>query len=92
VQRKVEVISRQLAGVLAAWPEVEAVVPGEAAESRVLGPPDHYWSVLLESSQRAFSYTLNDLQASTLREDPELDRARKCEIASLLARSALSMV
>ncbi len=258
MQRKVEAISRQLAGVLAAWPEVEAVVLGEAAESRVLDPyfaipldvyhrgdlssggerrvrfgspaafetvpeqpmlqdrffaselpvrvryqevgrfeellariearrwvfhdsspgqffrlahgqplyhrsawmeecrqrllglPDHYWSVLLEGSQRTFSYTLNDLQASALREDPlfftlslaqflralasylfalnrrfepsprllagyltglerlpdgfagrfesllreepELDRARKCEIASLLARSALSMV
>jgi len=90
VQRKVGAISRQLGGVLAAWPEVEAWV--EECRQRLLGLPDHYWSVLLEGSQRAFSYTLNDLQASTLREEPELDRARKCEIASLLARSALSMV
>jgi len=258
VQRKVEAISRQLAGVLAAWPEVEAVVLGEAAEARVLDPyfaipldvyhrgelpagverrarfgspaafetvpeqpslqdrfllaelpvrvryqeagrfeellrrsearhwvfhdsspglfyraahgqplyarsawleecrkrllglPDHYWAVLLEGSQRAFSYALNDLKASALRGDalfftlalgqfvralasflfavnrrlepgprllggqlaglerlpdgfagrfesllregPELDQERKCEIAGLLARSALSMV
>jgi hypothetical protein len=258
VQRKVEAISRQLAGVLAAWPEVEAVVLGEAAESwvldpyfaipldvyhrgelpagaerrvrfgspaafetvpvqpspqdrfliielpvrvryhemgrveelmgriearqwvfhnsspglfyrlaqgqplyergawlegsrkRLLGLPDHYWGVLLEGSQRAFSYALTDLKASALRDDalfftialaqfvralasflfalnrrfepgprllsghlvrlerlpdgfagrfesllregPEIDKERKCEIASLLARSALAMV
>lgn len=258
MQRKVEAISRQLAGVLAAWPEVEAVVLGEAAEARVLDPyfvialdiyhrgeipagaerrarfgspggfetvpgqpwlqdrfllmelpvrlryqetgrledllariearhwvfhdsspglfyrlahgqplhvrspwleesrkrllglPDHYWAVIVEGSQRAFSYALTDLKASSLRDDglfftlalaqfvralasflfalnrrfepgprllsgrlaglerlpdgfagrfesllrdgPELDRERKCEIAGLLARSALSMV
>jgi hypothetical protein len=258
VQRKVQAISQQLAAVLAAWPEVEAVVLGEAAESRVLDPyfaipldvyhrgelpsglerrarfgspaafetvpaqpslqdrfllselpvrvryqeagrfeelleriearqwvfhdsspglfyrlaqgqplyvrsawleecrkrllnlPDHYWGVLLEGSQRAFSYALTDLKASALRDDalffaialtqfvralasflfalnrrfepgprllsahlarlerlpdgfagrfesllreePELDRERKCEIAGLLARSALAMV
>ncbi len=258
MQRKVQAISQQLAGVLASWPEVEAVVLGEAAESGVLDPyfaipldvyhrgelpagaerrvrfgspaafetvpgqpslqdlfllselpvrvryqeaerfedllerietrrwvfhdaspglfyrlaqgqplhegspwlgecrkrllnlPDHYWTVLLEGSQRAFSYALTDLKASALRDDglfftialaqfvraltsflfalnrrfepgprllarhvaglermpdgfagrfesllregPQLDRERKCEIAGLLARSALAMV
>jgi hypothetical protein len=258
MQRKVEAISQQLSGALAAWPEVEAVVLGEAAESRVLDPyfaipldvyhrgelpagaerrarfgspaafetvtgqpslqdrfllgelpvrvryqeagrfeellgriearhwvfhdsspglfhrlahgqplfvrsawlqecrkrllglPEHYWTTLVEGSQRAFSYALTDMQASALRDDalffnlslaqflramgsflfalnrrfepgprllsrrlaglerlpdgfagrfesllregPELDRERKCEIAGLLARSALAMV
>jgi hypothetical protein len=243
MQRKVQAISQQLAGVLTAWPEVEAVVLGETAESGVLDPyfaialdvyhrgelpagterrvrfgspavfetvpeqpslqeagrfeelleriesrqwvfhdsspglfhrlaqgqalyvrspwleecrrrmlslPDHYWGVVLEGSQRAFSYALTDLKASALRDDglffiiamarfvralvsflfalnrrfepglrqlsgqlarleripdgfagrfesllreePELDRERKCEIADLLARSALAMV
>jgi hypothetical protein len=258
MQRKVQAISQQLAGVLAAWPEVEAVVLGQGAETGVLDPyfaipldvyhrgelpaamdrrarfgspaafetvpaqsslqdrflllelpvrvryqeaarfeelleriesrhwvfhdsspglfyrltqgqplyarspwleecrrrllalPDHYWGVLLEGSQRAFSYALTDLKASALRDDglfftialaqfvralasflfalnrrfepglrllsrhlalleripdgfagrfesllreePELDRERKCEIAGLLARSALAMV
>ncbi len=122
----------------------------EECRQRLLDLPDHYWSVLLEGSQRAFSYALIDLQASTLREDElfftialaqfaralasflfalnrrfepgprllsrhmaslkrmpdgfagrfdsllregqELDRERKCEIAGLLARSALAMV
>jgi hypothetical protein len=117
---------------------------------RLLGLPDHYWAVLLEGSQRAFSYALTDLKASALRDDglfftialaqfvralasflfalnrrfepgprllsghlsrlerlpdgfagrfesmlregPELDKERKCEIAGLLARSALAMV
>jgi hypothetical protein len=117
---------------------------------RLLALPDHYWGVLLEGSQRAFSYALTDLRASALRDDalfftvalaqfvralasflfalnrcfepglrllsrhlarlermpdgfagrfesllreePELDRERKCEIADLLARSALAMI
>jgi hypothetical protein len=122
----------------------------EDCRKRLLGLPDHYWGVLLEGSQRAFSYALTDLKASALRDDalfftialtqfvralasflfalnrrfepgprlmsghlarlerlpdgfagrfdsllreePDLDRERKCEIAGLLARSALAMV
>ena len=112
--------------------------------------PDHYWNVLLDGAKRTFAYALTDLQAaavredslffalslsrflrglasflfalnhqfepparllarnlprlarlpdgfagrfeSLLREEPELNRERKCEIAGLLARSVLSMV
>jgi hypothetical protein len=112
--------------------------------------PDHYWNVLQEGSKRSFAYALTDLQAAAMREDslffalslsrfllgllsflfalnrrfepparllsknltglarlpdgfggrfesllreePELTRERKCEIAGLLARSVLAMV
>jgi len=122
----------------------------EKTRQRLAALPDHFWTVILEGSQRALSYALNDLQAAALREDAlfftlsmtqflrglasllfalnrqfepsprqlsrhftelerlpdgfagrfesllrdesNLSRARKCEVAELLARSAVSMI
>ena len=122
----------------------------EGTRQRLAALPDHFWTVILEGSQRALSYALNDLQAAAVRDDPlffalslsqflrglagllfalnrrfeptprllarhlatlprlpdgfagrfesllreeaGLTRARKCEVAELLARSVLSMI